>query len=263
VLVAEDNATNQKLVLALLKQRGYDVVVVDNGRQAVETTAAQPFDVILMDVQMPELGGLEATAAIRARERDAGGHIPIIALTAHAMAGDRERCLSAGMDAYVSKPLRPQDLLSAIDSFFATSGRSDTGGSTAASPAPIAASPERTQKLDRATLVARFGGKAQLVTDVVGVFLADTPNLLDRLRAARRAGDTNEVAAAAHAIKGAAGLFSQGKAFEGARRLEKAARAGDASSIDAVCADLETAVLELNEELRGLIHGWTTSSSAE
>jgi CheY-like chemotaxis protein len=90
VLVAEDNATNQKLVLALLRQRGHRVVVVGNGRQAVETSAARPFDVILMDVQMPELGGLEATAAIRARERDAGGHVPIIALTAHAMSGDRE-----------------------------------------------------------------------------------------------------------------------------------------------------------------------------
>ena len=248
VLVAEDNATNQKLVLTLLSQRGHEVVVVGNGRQAVETSAAQPFDVILMDVQMPELGGLEATAAIRARERDAGGHVPIIALTAHAMSGDRERCLAAGMDAYVSKPLRPQDLFSAIDLFFAPSDESRAEAVTAPPPEPA-------QKVDRATLLASFGGKAKLVADVVGVFLADTPTMLGRLRTAARAGDAAEVAAAAHAIKGAAGLFSQGQAFECARRLEKVARAGDLSSIDAVCADLETAISGLTEELRGLVQG--------
>ena len=246
VLVAEDNATNQKLVLTLLRQRGHQVVVVGNGRLAVETSAARPFDIILMDVQMPELGGLEATAAIRARERDTGGHVPIIALTAHAMTGDRERCLAAGMDGYVSKPLRPDELFSAIDSFFSPPAASKVSGATPPPSAP-------TQNVDRATLVASFGGKPRLVADVVGVFLADTPAMFERLRAAARSGNAHEVAAAAHAIKGAAGLFSQGSAFECARRLEKAARAGDLSSIDTACADLETALSGLTEELRGLI----------
>jgi two-component system, sensor histidine kinase and response regulator len=246
VLVAEDNATNQRLVLALLRQRGHEVTVVGNGRQAVDTSAAQPFDVILMDVQMPELGGLEATAAIRARERDREGHVPIIALTAHAMTGDRERCLAAGMDGYVSKPLRPQDLFSAIDMFCAPSSDSRAAAVTASSSEPA-------HEVDRAALVASFGGKAALVADVAGVFLADTPAMLERLRTAARAGDAGQVAAAAHAIKGAAGLFSQGKAFECARRLEKVARAGDLSSLDAVCADLETAVSSLTDELRGMI----------
>jgi PAS domain S-box-containing protein len=248
VLVAEDNATNQKLVLTLLRQRGHQVVVVGNGRQAVERSAAQPFDVILMDLQMPELGGLEATAAIRAREREAGGHVPIIALTAHAMSGDRERCLEAGMDGYVSKPLRPQELFSAIDLLFTPSAPAGAEGATEASPPAVA------QKVDRATLLASFGGKIRLVAEVVGVFLADTPIMLGRLRAAARAGDAAEVAAAAHAIKGAAGLFSQGEAFECARRLEKTARAGDLSSIETVCTDLETAVSGLTDELRGLVH---------
>jgi two-component system, sensor histidine kinase and response regulator len=248
VLVAEDNATNQKLVLELLRQRGHRVVVVGNGRQAVDKSAAQRFDVILMDVQMPEMGGLEATAAIRARERDAGGHIPIIALTARAMPGDRERCLAAGMDAYVSKPLRPQELFPAIDLLCAPSGQPGAGRAAATAPEPA-------QKVDRATLLASFGGKATLLADVVGVFLADTPILLGRLRTAARAGDADEVAAAAHAIKGAAGLFSQGEAFESARRLERIARAGDLLSIDAACADLEKAVSRLTEELHDLIHG--------
>ena len=111
ILVAEDNPTNQKLVLLLLEGRGHRVTMVNDGRQAVSKATERVYDLILMDVQMPEMGGFEATAAIRRHERDAGGHTPIVAMTAHAMAGDRERCLAAGMDAYVSKPLRAEELL--------------------------------------------------------------------------------------------------------------------------------------------------------
>ena len=115
--MAEDNATNQKLVVTLLEQRGHTVVVVAERPPGGSTRAEnETFDVILMDVQMPEMGGLEATAAIREREQiDRRQHVPIVAMTAHAMTGDRERCLEAGMDAYVSKPLRPDELLAAID----------------------------------------------------------------------------------------------------------------------------------------------------
>ena len=130
VLVAEDNPTNQKLVSALLDQQGHHVSIVGNGRLAVERAAQEPFDIILMDVQMPEMSGLEATAAIREAERQTGRHIPIVALTARAMAGDREQCLAAGMDAYVSKPVRADELFSAIDAI-------------AGSPAPAAPSPRR------------------------------------------------------------------------------------------------------------------------
>ena len=115
VLVAEDNPTNQKLVSALLDQHGHHVSIVNNGRLAVERAAQEPFDIILMDVQMPEMSGLEATAAIRDAERHTGRHIPIVALTARAMAGDREQCLAAGMDAYVSKPVRADELFSTME----------------------------------------------------------------------------------------------------------------------------------------------------
>ena len=118
--MAEDNVTNQKLVVTLFEHRKDTVVVAPNGRDAVQRSGEQAFDVILMDVQMPEMSGLEATAAIRERERSTGGHVPIVAMTAHAMAGDRERCLEAGMDAYVSKPLRPYELLAAVDSLVAS-----------------------------------------------------------------------------------------------------------------------------------------------
>jgi CheY-like chemotaxis protein len=115
VLLAEDNVVNQKLAVRLLTKRGCTVVVANNGKEALAALARGPFDVVLMDVQMPEMSGFEATSAIRQRERETGGHVPIIAMTAHAMRGDRERCLEAGMDHYVSKPIRAQDLFEAID----------------------------------------------------------------------------------------------------------------------------------------------------
>jgi CheY-like chemotaxis protein len=110
VLVAEDNAVNQRLARRLLEKRGHQVVLAANGREALEAIEAHTFDLVLMDVQMPEVDGLEATAALRAKEAGQDTHLPVIALTAHAMKGDRERCLAAGMDAYLSKPIRHQEL---------------------------------------------------------------------------------------------------------------------------------------------------------
>jgi two-component system sensor histidine kinase/response regulator len=110
VLVAEDNAVNQRLASRLLEKRGHRVTVTANGREAVETLANQTFDLVLMDVQMPEMDGFEATAVIREREKHSGAHVPIIALTAHAMKGDKDRCLAAGMDGYLAKPIRSQEL---------------------------------------------------------------------------------------------------------------------------------------------------------
>jgi CheY-like chemotaxis protein len=116
VLLAEDSLMNQKLATGLLEKHGHTVTVANNGREAVGATKSQSFDVVLMDVEMPEMDGLEATAVIRQEERQSGEHIPIIALTAHAMTGDRERCLEAGMDDYVSKPIRSEQLFEALES---------------------------------------------------------------------------------------------------------------------------------------------------
>ena len=120
ILLAEDNVVNQRLAVKVLTKRGYHVVVAANGKEAVAEFEKEPFDVILMDVQMPEMDGFEATAVIREKEKEKGGHIPIIAMTAHAMKGDRERCLEAGMDEYVSKPIRPQVVVDAIESVVGT-----------------------------------------------------------------------------------------------------------------------------------------------
>jgi two-component system sensor histidine kinase/response regulator len=191
------------------------------------------------------MGGLEAASSIRARERDTGGHVPIIALTAHAMSGDRERCLAAGMDAYVSKPLRPEELFSAID-------RLRKQRQSGAAPVAV---PESHQgpAVDREALLTAFGGQATLLNDSAGVFLTDVPQMLDRLRAATQAGDLNEIAAAAHALKGAAGLFSQGEAYTSAQQLEVKASAGEREAIDGACAEVEQAMAILVEELRSMI----------
>jgi len=115
ILVAEDNHVNQKLAQRLLEKRGYSVAMANTGKEALEASEREPFDLILMDVQMPVMDGLQATAQIRQRESKLQTHVPIIAMTAHAMVGDRERCLSSGMDGYVSKPLHPKELFSAIE----------------------------------------------------------------------------------------------------------------------------------------------------
>jgi len=115
ILLAEDSLVNQKLAVGLLEKHGHRVTLANHGREALAVLESQDFDLILMDVQMPEMDGYEATAAIRAREQETGRHIPIVAMTAHAMKGDRERCLESGMDGYVAKPIRAQQILEAID----------------------------------------------------------------------------------------------------------------------------------------------------
>jgi CheY-like chemotaxis protein len=243
VLVAEDNPTNQKLVSVLLEQRGHQVSIVHNGRLAVERAAQEPFDLILMDVQMPEMGGLEATAAIREAEHRTGGHIPIVALTARAMAGDREQCLAAGMDAYVAKPVRADELFAAIDAI-------------AGSPPPAAPATEPTpdqqqvSSIDRSALLAGLAGRAELVKQVIDVFLTDAPAMLARLDAAARAANPADLAAAAHAIKGSAGFFSRGAAYDAARALEQRARGGDISAAGRACEDVGRSVSQLMTELK-------------
>lgn len=113
--MAEDNPVNRTLAVRLLEKRGHLVTVAGDGRAAVAAVEKEPFDIILMDVQMPEMDGFEATLAIRQREQSTGGHIPIIAMNAHALKGDEDRCLSAGMDGYVSKPIRTHELFASIE----------------------------------------------------------------------------------------------------------------------------------------------------
>jgi two-component system, sensor histidine kinase and response regulator len=233
ILVAEDNPTNQTLVRLLLEQRRHRVTLVPDGRGAVAKSGRVSFDLILMDVQMPEMDGFEATAAIRQRERTTGKHIPIVAMTAHAMAGDRERCLERGMDAYVSKPLRAEELLATIDGLLAPEhGRSS---------------------IDGPALVADFGHNPTVLAEVIRVFLSDAPGQAAALRAAMQAADASAIAVAAHALKGSVGLFSKGAAYEAARALEQAARAGDLTAVDARGAGVQEELSRLCADLEGLL----------
>jgi CheY-like chemotaxis protein len=123
VLIAEDNVVNQRLAMRLLEKRGHRVTVVNNGQEAVELLERSNFDLVLMDVQMPLLDGIAATMLIRQREKETGSHQPIVALTAYAVKGDQERCLAAGMDGYLPKPIRPEELDALLQTY--VSGRAD------------------------------------------------------------------------------------------------------------------------------------------
>ena len=266
ILVAEDNPTNQKLVMLLLQERGHRVTMVSDGRQAVAKAMEGAYDVILMDVQMPEMSGFEATAAIRRHERDAGGHTPIVAMTAHAMAADRERCLAAGMDAYVSKPLRADELLGTIDRIGGqVRGDEPAGDSPAqgdacppvAPPGPAPPGEEAVSPsgplIDRQALLASVGGSETLLREVVSVFLTDTPKQVAALDAAIRARDASAIASSVHALKGSAGLFSKAGAYDAARALEQAARQGDLTGVEVAGEDVKREVSRLEHELRWLL----------
>jgi signal transduction histidine kinase/CheY-like chemotaxis protein/HPt (histidine-containing phosphotransfer) domain-containing protein len=207
ILLAEDNVVNQRVAVGLLTRRGHAVTVANNGREALAALERDTFDLVLMDVQMPEMGGLEATAAIRQGEQRTGGHLRIVAMTAHVMTGDRERCLAAGMDGYLSKPIDRQMLFAVVEQ-----GES---GTAAPARAPAVAS------LDRAAMMHRLGGDVELFADVTSLFLEDCPVRVAAIKAAIDARDAVGLRAAAHALKGVAANLSAAGLFEAAQILER------------------------------------------
>jgi CheY-like chemotaxis protein len=219
VLVAEDNAVNQQVALGMLERAGHVATVAENGREVLALLERGAFDVVLMDVQMPEMDGLEATAAIRERERATGGHLPIVALTAHAMKGDAERCLEAGMDAYLAKPLQPRELAAAIEGVL--------GGAPSLSPAPEPGAPAPTPAfIDLERLLERVGGDRKALVDLVRIFRADSPKQVARIRKAIEEGDAPALRAAAHAVKGAVSNFAAPAAAQAAQRLQRMCEQG-------------------------------------
>jgi CheY-like chemotaxis protein/HPt (histidine-containing phosphotransfer) domain-containing protein len=239
VLVAEDNPVNQQVAVGMLERAGHEATVAENGREVLALLERRPFDVVLMDVQMPEMDGLEATAAIRDRERARGGHLPIVALTAHAMKGDAERCLAAGMDAYLAKPLQPRELASAI----AGALRSTTAGAAASARGGAGGA------VDVPRLLERVGGDRRALADLVRVFRADWPKQRARLRTAIRGSDAAALRAAAHALKGAVSNFAAPAATEAALRLQKM---GEAGQLAGAGAGLERLEAEVEALLAGL-----------
>ncbi|MGH7556150.1 MAG: response regulator, partial [Longimicrobiales bacterium] len=250
ILVAEDHPVNARVAAGLLEKWGHSVAVARNGKEALEALDSQPFDLVLMDVQMPEMDGLEATAAIRAREVGTDRHLPIIAMTAHAMKGDRERCLEAGMDDYVAKPVQPGDLFDAVE---ANATRAVASGpSSAAVPPPAQTSTVASLPTAAADLRRRFDGDQALLREIVDLFLDDTPTLLEQLRASIQRGDHGAVEREAHMLKGSVSHFGATAAVDAARQLEGMGRAGDLSQATAALSALESALSELMPVLVGL-----------
>ena len=210
ILLAEDNIVNQRVAAGLLAKRGHEVSIASNGVEALAALAGTDFDLILMDVQMPEMGGFEATKEIQRSERATGGHVRIVAMTAHAMTGDRERCLAAGMDGYISKPIEPATLFLTVEEEESPRGEPMEAPSMAVGPSA-----------DREALMNRVGGDEQLFNEVVELFLVDCPIRLTAIQAAVASGNCEAIRLAAHALKGSASNVSALGLSSAARTLER------------------------------------------
>jgi len=240
ILLAEDNVVNQRLTVWMLHKWGHSVVVTGNGTEALAALAHETFDLVLMDVQMSDLDGLATTAAIRAQEHVTGAHMPIIALTAHAMPGDRERCLAAGMDAYLSKPLQAQQLAQLIDSMVSASGPTPAMAPVSAPCAAV---------FDQQATLARVQGDREMLQEIARLFLVETPELLAAIRESIARGDSQALARAAHSMKGTVESFGAQAAREAALRLEMMGRGGDLTQAAPACTALEQEVAHLGRAL--------------
>ncbi len=264
ILLAEDNALNQRITVRLLEKWGHSVVVASSGKEALAALAREAFALVLMDVQMPEMDGFETTKAIRAREAEkntargtmnderethnsafslqpsALPHIPIVALTAHAMKGDRERCLAAGMDAYLSKPVEAQQLFEVIESLVL----------------PFASLQEEVNEaepsgavFDPQAALVRVGGDRELFQEIVGLFFAETPQVLSAIRESLARGDGKTLEHTAHSLKGTVSSFGAQAAREAAFRVEVLGRGGDLTHAEPACVELEREIARLARAL--------------
>ena len=240
VLLVEDNPVNQNLTLRTLEKRGHRAVVAATGREALEALRRETFDLILMDVQMPEMDGYEATRRIREGERDTGERIPILAMTAHAMKGDRESCLAAGMDGYVAKPLRPADLMRAMASIL--------GGGAGAAPATAVV-------FDREAVLAYVGGNTETLHEVLGVFLDRSPEMLADVAKAVADEDAHALEQTAHRLKSSLRNVGGRRAAETSERLEALGRERRAGQAGPSLDRLQREWQALCEALRSALSG--------
>ncbi|WP_435011571.1 response regulator [Tundrisphaera lichenicola] len=240
ILLAEDHPVNQKVAGRMLESLGHEVTIVGNGREAVESADSAQFDLILMDVQMPEMDGFEATAAIRLRE-GRGRRTPIIALTAHAMAGDRERCLGSGFDDYLSKPIQAATLQSALE-------RIDW---PEADPPPRGPGEDagRPPSFDRRAALENLGGDSELLDEVVGLFLDDCPRLLGAIHEALGSGDSATLERLTHTVSGVASNFAAKSIAEPALKLQVMSKSGNLAGAGVIEGELARAVERFREEV--------------
>jgi len=265
VLLAEDSLVNQKLVTALLERQGHRVVAANNGKEAVAAFRAQPFDLVLMDIQMPEMDGLETTAAIRVAEKQAGTHVPILAMTAHAMQGDRERCLEAGMDEYLAKPIRARRLFEMIESvlgsavvpaaapevFPAEAGRSEVP------PAPPAPAPKLPagETIDWPAALGSVGGDPELLHAVAQTFLDESSCLMTGLRQAIAGGMADAAMRSAHTLKGSMHYLGAHRGYELCYEVELSAREERLDTAATVLSALEDEMGKITAALTHYLGG--------
>jgi PAS domain S-box-containing protein len=241
ILVAEDTPFNQKFIQRLLDRWNHQIVLVGDGRLALDALKNESFDIVLMDVQMPNLNGLETAKAIRIEEQQSKNHIPIIAMTAHAIKGDRERCLEAGMDEYVSKPIDSDKLFNAIEKLTRDPGK------------PCSTEVLSTE-LDQELLLKAFDGDWDFLKEVVDVFLTDYPSLLDDLRQAHHEGDSDRLMRAAHSLKGMFKNFQGESAAAIAFELEKKGREDTFDGVPESIENLADQAAQLDKTLRAILN---------
>jgi PAS domain S-box-containing protein len=235
VLLAEDHPVNARLATTILERHHHTVTAVRSGREAVAAVAAGDFDLVLMDVQMPEMDGRQATREIRQIEARTGRRVPIVALTAHAMKGDRELCLEAGMDAYLPKPLRAHELMATIEQLANPPDRIDAPAETA---------------FDLADALSRVEGDRELLAELVDIFRSESPRMMDDIRLAFRAGDPTRLERAAHALRGSVGSLGARAVGQSAAQLEALGRSGSVTNGEALLATLERDLDDLEHALQ-------------
>jgi CheY-like chemotaxis protein len=245
ILLAEDNLVNQKLALGLLGNKGHHVSVAGNGKQALEMLETGEYDLVLMDVQMPEMDGLEATRQIRAREMITGAHIQIIAMTAHAMKGDRELCIEAGMDDYLSKPIRINELTSRLITLF---------GSPTHDADELSAE-QNSVDIDWSDAIDAAGGDESLLKEIIQTFLGDLPRLREATRQAADSQDANALQKAAHELKGSLLFLNVRRPIEQAESIESLAAGGDLSNVNPALSAMETEITVLSKALKDFVAG--------
>ena len=252
ILLVEDSLTNQKVALAVLSGSGHTTVVANHGQEALDILAEQEFDVILMDVQMPVMDGLEATAAIRSAEQGTDRHQAIVAMTAHAMSGDRQRCLDAGMDEYVSKPVHPEPLFQAIGIAIRIQ-QVDAPTSEDASSSGILKSGSSPKLVDWTGPLSQLRGNHAVLKDITESYINETREHLSYLPGAIAEGNAHEAKRLAHTVKGAMRFFRAETAMQCGQELEDLASTGDLTRAPELFARLESEVQHVLSVLQRFI----------
>jgi CheY-like chemotaxis protein/HPt (histidine-containing phosphotransfer) domain-containing protein len=248
ILLAEDNHVNQRVATRLLTKLGHDVQLAENGQLALDALERSEFDVVLMDVQMPVLDGLEAVAAIRRRETSTGLHQVIIAMTAHTMSGDRERCLDAGMDHYISKPIDAAAVCEALKRVTDQFRLPRAASTPEATETPSASTQPSAFDMDVA--LAKFDGERDFMMEIAGIFLGGLSDQMTSLKVTLEQGDVSAAARVAHTIKGSVGNFAAERAYAAALQLEKDCRAGNTESLSESHQYFVKEIDRLAEDLR-------------